>query len=324
LINNKNNNNDNVEEIILDLESRLNIKFRNKQRQLIEYIATLNFKKVGVTVKKLCFKFNYKKDYAEKKIHELKNYKILKSSGIRDGHMLTYFLANMQDYIPLPEDFEDDNKENLSGHKKSYDIDQDMIMTLCKMITNNPGGFHDIRLHTRLIYKEDYDRLVLAGESRWYIKSDKNKAKVKEIRLSPFRTAKLQVYPNGTVEIYLGASRDPYSIYKDTGLSEFMVDLGKIESNFQADLSISNPLEHFLKWCIIRLDYNYDVTNLKSSYLANSRGKLQVKDLTGLYQFYVKVLPREGPALRCEKRFSFPKPYPTVNEFMRIIQNKQF
>ena len=83
-------------------------------------------------------------------------------------------------------------------------------MTLCKAITNHPGGFHDIRLQTRLICKGDYDRLVLYGQSRWFIKSDRNKAKVKEIRLSPFRTAKLQVSPNGTVEIYIGASRKPY------------------------------------------------------------------------------------------------------------------
>ncbi len=74
---------------------------------------------------------------------------ILKSSGIRDSHMMTYFLTNMQDYIPLPENF-DDNKESLSDHEKTYDIDQDLIMTLCKAITNHPGGFHEIRLQTRL------------------------------------------------------------------------------------------------------------------------------------------------------------------------------
>jgi len=313
--------NDDIEEIILDLERRSNISFGNKQRQVIEYIATLNFKKVGVTVEKLRLQFNYTKDYAEKVIHELKSNGILKSSGMREGHMSTYFLTNMQDYIPLPEDFEVDDKGNLTDHKKSYDSNQDIIMSLCKIITNHPGGFHDIRLQTRLIYNGDYNRLVLHGQSRWSIKSDKNKAKAKEIRLSPFRTTKLQVSPNGTVEIYIGASRNPYSLYKDIGLSELMADLGKIEASFQADLSISNPLEQFLDWCIIRLDYNYDVTNLKASYLRNCRGKLQVKDLSGLYQFYVKQLPTEGLVLRLEKRFSFPKPYPTVNEFMNNIPN---
>jgi hypothetical protein len=166
------NSNNNIEEILSDLEGKLNIKFKgNKQIQVMEYIAILNFKKIGVTVKKLISQFNYKKDYAEKVLHGLKSRGIVKASGIREGHMKTYFLSNMQDYIPLPEDL-DINKENLSDHKEKYDIDQDMIMTLCKMITNNPGGFHDIRLQTRLICKEDYDRLTLHGESRWYIKSD--------------------------------------------------------------------------------------------------------------------------------------------------------
>ena len=99
--------NNNIEEIVLDIERRSNIKFKDKQRQIIEYIATLNFKKVGVTVEKLKSQFNYKKDYAEKVIYELKSNGILKSSGMRNGHMMTYFLTNMQDYIPLPENFDD-------------------------------------------------------------------------------------------------------------------------------------------------------------------------------------------------------------------------
>jgi hypothetical protein len=312
--------NNNIEEIISDLESRLNIKFKNKQREVIEYIATLNFKKVGVTVKKLMSQFNYTIHYAEKVIHELKSNGILISGGIRAGHMLSYFLTNMQDYIPLPENPAD--KENSSNPKNSYDIDQDMIMSLCKAITNHPGGFHDIRLQTRLNYNEDYNRLELNGQSRWSIKTDRNKAKVKEIRLSPFRTAKLQVYPNGTVEIYIGASRNPYTLYKEIGLSEFMVDLGKVEAIFHADLNISNPMEHFFEWYIIRLDYNFDIKNLEVSYLTNSKGKLQVKDLSGLYQFYIKQLPTEGAVLRLENRLAFPKPYPTVNELMNSLSKR--
>ncbi len=303
-----------IEEIILDLERISNINFRNKQRKVIEYIATLNFKKVGVTVKKLRLQFKYAKHYSEKVIHELKNHNILKSSGIRDGHMMTYFLTNMQDHIPIVEDFK--VRKNSVHHKKGYDIDQNLIMTLFKAITNQPGGFHDIRLQTRLNYSGDYDRLALQGQSRWSLNSDRNKTKVKEIRLSPFRAAKLQVSPNGTVEIYIGASRNPYSLYKDIGLSELMADLGKIESIFHADLSTSNPLEYFLDWYIIRLDYNFDIKDLKASYISESRGKLQVKDLSGLYQYYVKQLPTEGAVLRLENRLSFPKPYPTIKEFM--------
>ena len=312
------NTNSYIEEIVLDLERISNTNFANRQRKIIAYIAKLNFKKIGVTVKQLRLQFNYTKDYAEKVIHELKSKGILKSSGFKIGHMNTYFLTNMQDHIPLHKDL--DYKENSSSRKERYDSDQDIIWRLCKIITNHPGGFHDIRLQTNLNCDEDYNRLYLKGQSGWSLKCNKNKAKVKEVR-SLFRTAKLIVSPNGTVEIYIGASRKPYSLYKDMGLSEFMVDLGKIEGNFHADLSISNPLEHFSEWYIIRLDYNYDVRNLKASYILNSRGKLQVKDLSGLYQFYVKQLPTEGAVLRLENRLSFPKPYPRVNEFMNSFSN---
>jgi hypothetical protein len=308
------NTNNYIEEIILDLEITSNTKFGNKQRKVIEYIATLNLKSLGVTVEKLMIQFNFKKDYAEKFIYELRSKGILKSSGIRDGHMLTYFLTNMQDYIPSPKDL--DIKGNSSYQEENHFIDQDLIWGLCKLITNHPGGFHDIRLQTRLNYDDDYVRLASHGESEWTVISDRNKAKVKEVRLSLFRTAKLLVSPNGTVEIYIGASRKPYNLCKDIGLSELMADLGKIEGIFHTELSISNPLEDFMDWNIIRLDFNFDVKDLKSSYISNNSGKLQVKNLSGLYQFYVKQLPTEGLVLRLENRLSFPKPYPTINEFM--------
>lgn len=302
-----------LKEIIINLQSTLDIKFSNKQREIIEFIAKDNYSGRGITVKHLETQFSYTKHYAEKVITELKSRKIIIPTSVRKGHMKTYFLTNMQDYIRIPEY---DGKANSSYQMKNYDIHQDLIMTLLKAITNNPGGFHDIRLQTRLNYNGDYDRLALDGQSRWSLKCDRNKAKVKEVRLSPFRTARLQVSPNGTVEIYIGASRNPYTLYKEIGLSELMADLGKIESIFHADLNTSNPLEYFLDWWIIRLDYNYDVKNLKASYISESRGKLQVKDLSGLYQFYVKQLPTEGAVLRLENRLSFPKPYPTIKEFM--------
>ncbi|TVP40798.1 hypothetical protein [Candidatus Nitrosocosmicus arcticus] len=37
-----------IDEIVLDFERISDINFRNKQREVIEYIATLNFKKIGV------------------------------------------------------------------------------------------------------------------------------------------------------------------------------------------------------------------------------------------------------------------------------------
>lgn len=302
-----------LKEIITDLEGNLDLECSNKQREIIEFIASENLRGIGITVKQLRTQFNYTRDYAEKLIDKLRGRKILTPTGIRNGRMMTYFLTNMQDYIPVQENFECSKKRTLGS--SSTTGGENIILTLFKEISNNNGLFHDFRLQTNLVHSEDYNRIPLSGEYRWVMQSPKNKAKVKKIKLSLFRTARLQISPNGTVEIYISCSKDPYDLHKDIGLSEFMLDLGKVEGVFQSELNLSQPLDHFYNWNILKVDYNYDVEGLDVSLLGNGKGVLQVKTLSGLYQFYIKQLPHKGLVLRLEKIFSFSQPYLTVEQF---------
>jgi hypothetical protein len=167
-----------LKEIITDLESSISIKFSNKQRELVEFIATENYDGIGITVKHLETQFNYKKYYAEKVITELRGRKIITPTGIRKGHMMTYFLTNMQDYIPIQENFECSKKRTLGS--TSTTGAENIILDLLKELTNNKGLFHDFRLQTNLVESEDYGRIPLSGEYRWVIQSPKNKAKVKK------------------------------------------------------------------------------------------------------------------------------------------------
>ncbi|TVP40797.1 hypothetical protein [Candidatus Nitrosocosmicus arcticus] len=303
---------ENINEIVTNLENKLGRKFSTKRRKIMEFIASENYKGRGITVKQLRISFKYTRDYAEKIIQDLKSRKVLTPTSIRKGHLKSYFLTNMQDYIPLVDDFKN---SSTGSSTKQVEEREDIFVMLFKELSNNKGLFHNFRLQTNLVDIEDYNRLSLIGECKWEIKSASNKAKVREIRLSTFRTARLQVSPNGTVEIYISSSRDPYDLHYDTGLSEFMVDLGKIEGMFQSELNLSQPLDHFYEWNLIRLDYNYDIVGLNLAYGTNRNGVLQVKHLSGLYQFYIKQLPEKGLVLRLEKHFSFYKPFPTVKEF---------
>jgi hypothetical protein len=306
-----------LKEIITDLESNVDIKFSNREREIIEFIAIENYDGIGVTVKKLEQHFNYKRNYAEKLIDKLKGRKILTPTEIRDGHMKTYFLTNMQDYIPVQDNFDCSKKRSLRSGFISDD--ENILDILFKELSNNKGLFHDFRLLTNLVESEDYDRIPLSGECRWVIQSPKNKAKIKKIKLSFNRTARLQVSPNGTVEIYISCSKNPYNLHYDKGLSQFMFDLGIIQGVFQSELKLSQPLDQFYNWHLLKIDYNFDVEGLDVSYLASGKGILQVKHLSHLYQFYIKQLPNKGLVLRLEEIFSFSQPYPTVEQFTNSL-----
>ena len=141
-----------------------------------------------------------------------------------------------------------------------------------------------------------------------------------KFRLSQFRPANFQVTPNGTVEIYLGASRNPYDLKHDIGLSEFFVDLGEIVDIFQLEMRHSS-LEPFYNWHIVRLDYNYDIEGVDLHFLSSGTSILQVRHLSHLYQFYTKRLPHKGLILRLEERFSFAKPYKTLKEILNQIRD---
>ncbi|WP_148686477.1 hypothetical protein [Candidatus Nitrosocosmicus hydrocola] len=307
-----------LKELITDLESYISIKFSNKVREIIEFIATKNYDGIGITVKYLETQFNYKKHYAEKLIYELKGRNIITPTEIREGHMMTYFLSNMQDYIPVQDNFQHSKKRSLRSGSNSDD--QNILDILFKELSIKKGLFHDFRLLTNLVESEDYDRIPLSGECRWVIQSVKNKAKIKKIKLSSFRTARLQVSPNGTVEIYISCSKNPYDLHYDKGLSEFMFDLGIIQGVFQSELKLSQPLDQFYNWHLLKIDYNFDVEGLDVSYLASGKGILQVKHLSHLYQFYIKQLPNKGLVLRLEEIFSFSQPYPTVEQFTNSLR----
>ncbi len=206
--------------------------------------------------------------------------------------MMTYVLTNTQDQII--------NKKasNHKVRKESIDecdiVNKDVILIILKELHDNNGLFHNFRLYTKLKDKEDYNMLSITTHSLWKLQSEENKVKVAYTRISLHRTINLQVSPNGTVEIYISASRDPYDLHHDIGLSEFFVDLGKIERLIQSEFRYFDPIDRFYEWRIIRVDYNHDIEGLSISHISDKTTILQVKHLSHLFQFYTSKLPNKG------------------------------
>lgn len=302
-----------IKEILANLEYKIKRKLTKKERSLLTFIAVYNYYKKGVTKTMLQNEVGLTVDYAEKWIFNLRNNGLLISSKIRKGHMMTYFLSNMQNYIPS-------EKIKISSKHNRYsdygDIEENILTILFQYLSNNSGVFHNFRLLTKLKDKSHYEFLKTSNNDMWSLQSDKNKVKVLNFRLSIHRTIDIQVAPNGTIEIYIRASKDPYDLHHDLGLSEFFVDLGKIIEILETELRSSMVLENFHDWYIVRVEYNYDIEGLDIKYLSTGTSILQVKHLSHLYQFYTKRLPNKGLVLRLEKHFSFTKPYKNLKEFL--------
>ena len=290
-------------------------KLTKNERKLLMFIAAYNYYKKGVTKRMIQDEFTSTTDYAEKIIYNLRKNGLVVSSNIRKGRMMTYFLSNMQDYIPV----KNMAKKNPNGNTNEYScLDDQIILILLKNLTANKGVFHNFRLQTRLHDRKDYDLLKVSRG--WKLQSERNKIKEIEIVLSRFRRVHLQVSPNGTVEIYIACSKNPYDLHHDIGLSEFFADIGKIDFILEGEFGFSYPVEHFYEWHIVRVDYNYDIEDIDLSYLSSGTTILQVKHLSHIYQFYTKQLPDKGLVLRIEEHLSFAKPYKTIKEFTSKLE----
>lgn len=301
-----------IEEIIVDLEYKTERKLTGKNRRLLMHIAVENYHKRGVTKETVQSVLNVSTDYSEKIIYELRRSGLIVASNQRKGRMMTYFLSNMQDYIPV---YESDNKNISTKRNESSCLEHELMSILFKYLTINKGVFHNFRLLTKLDDKNDYNLLKVSDTNGWTVKSERNKTKVRYTRLTRFRQVQLQVSPNGTVEIIITCSRTPYDLHHDIGLSEFFADLGKIELMLEGAFGFSFPVEPFYQWHIVKVDYNYDIEDIDVRYLSTGNTILQVRHLSRLFQFYTKQLPDKGLVLRIEEQLSLSKLRQTIKDF---------
>jgi hypothetical protein len=107
---------DEIEEILSDLEYKIKRKLTKNERKLLQFIAAYNYYKKGVPKRMIQEQFTSTTDYAEKIIYNLRKSELIVSSNIRKGSMMTYFLSNMQDYIPV----KNMAKKNPNGNTNEY------------------------------------------------------------------------------------------------------------------------------------------------------------------------------------------------------------
>ena len=84
---------------------------------------------------------------------------------------MTYFLSNMQDFIPSNY-LQHTNRCDNDRLEEYSDMGKDIVMALLKELTNSRGAFHNFRLQTAL-FDKNYYNLLNINNGNWKIQSIK-------------------------------------------------------------------------------------------------------------------------------------------------------
>jgi hypothetical protein len=183
-------------------------------------------------------------------------------------------------------------------------------------------------------YPSDYDRI------NWRIRSNNNKGKIFELKISEYRHCEFIVYPKGTVSMVIKCSNDPLYLTTLDDVANFFSICGEILGILKAETSNSEPLvEDVPDWKVTQIDAAFDIpltgaedhdphegSNRQKGLLSYSNfGTFRLKYLGYFYQLYLKNVLYKGKVLRIERRFSFLESQPTVNMIKdRIEKLKEY
>ncbi len=290
---------DDPETVVRDLEarhlSRLHMnKLPPQARQILLFAASLHIKEGrGLTVGDLQG-LRYKKDNAEKKIQDARRNGLLLPGEIRDGKQKQYYLSNYKHII---------DKKLKKNKYKEIDVDKDITLQLLRLLSNKNYTYHNIHLATALNYKEDYDLL------KWRIPSSHNKQKVMTFKLNLYRKCSIIVSPNGTVNITIECTYDPYEFHTSVGMIEFIGSCGQALNVLQEAVNNRlNVVSSIPEWCITQFDYNKDISinKMEPSIVSwtVAHGRLQIRYLGTIFQIYPKGLPVDGNYIRFEGHYN--------------------
>lgn len=320
-------------DIVNDLQYHFNISIKGSDREITEMMARLHKKGLPATNKGLesLFKNSHSSkdsrkkpislEYIRKRMRYLQRQKIVKAIDERNGHGNQYVLVNMLDRVIGEKQSKSANSIRIVRKEKEQEVVQrhdefNLINALVLLIRNKPEPkFHHITLKSKLKFpQEDYKRIKLTTSNIiWNLPSSKNQALIHKGKISLRRTFELIVYPNGTVMITIGSSKEPYKWYSRDDWLDLIEACGSIHQILKDSLGVSEPLIHssVSQWNVSQLDIGYDceldncgsANRLNISRLFN--GAVKVKHLDGVYQIYNKHLPFDGEIIRIEDQRYF-------------------
>ena len=127
------------------------------------------------------------------------------------------------------------------------------IMELLTLLDNQPISIHKLQLKL-LIDKNYYDEIDINQITKG------NKSKAHEEKFGS-RNVTYEVYPCGTVMIYIACSNNPFKLEVEEDVSSFFSFLGQVKDRLIYFLSDFNEraIPSILNWILVQCDINQDI-----------------------------------------------------------------
>ncbi len=290
--------------VIRDLESRHLSRLKRRclppqARHILLLAASLHIREgKGITVGDL-EKLGFRKHNAEKQLQDARRNGLLVPGEIREGKQKQYYLSNYKYVVDERAKRRDNNKDITAAA-----AEKDITLKLAQVLSNRKYTYHNIHLETNLCHDDDYESLG------WNIPSQRNKQKVAAFKLELRRKCSFIVSANGTVNIAIECTLDPFKLHTPAGLIEFIGSCGQALNILQQSAAKNrlNVVPPISEWHITQFDYNKDIPTDNTSHTVLSwtaaYGRLKVEYLGTIFQIYPKGLPEMGICTRFEGHYS--------------------
>ena len=231
-------------------------------------------------------------------IHKTKAQRRLKNAikGKEDkqGILFTLDRKNPQQYYPtrlkaqIIEHIKKQNRPinptgvNLYQHPYFEKLKARYVSELLSLLQNEPISIHKIHLKLN-IDKNYYDEINIERIT------EGNKSKSHETNIGA-RNVKYQVYPDGTVMIYIKCSNNPFKLEVEEDVSSFFAFLGQVKDRlvyFLNDLSES-AIPPIMDWILVQCDLNKDIGINIIEELSIPNLQLRIHDR--IFRLYVKSI----------------------------------
>lgn len=311
-------------------ESITHIRPSKGLKRIARLAYNKHFKENRGLIKQDLIDLGYKEAYAKKILFECQKCKLLiPLDGYKQGRFKEYFLSTeIEKFL--------DKKGNKQSVLKIDSMSLTVIQIMINEITGRKPLFHKFVIHIKMYdsltatvheveeFKQIY--LSLTRNSEWIIKSNKNKAKVKQFRLEHKRSCTFQVYPNSKIIVIVECSYREFNLYDPDGCREFFETVGKVSYILGQEFNGSSVVPPTGEWCLKQYDraITLSTTELeeKYSYITHwySKEGIKIKALGRVFQIYGKIVPICGKCLRLEENASIKKDVPLEQGIKEAIE----
>jgi hypothetical protein len=241
-------------------------KWQHISSKEIENLAITKYQScgLGITINDIIKTFHCKKAKAQKKLKFVCKESINKKGERIKPILFTLERTKPQQYFPSC------IKATIIENKKNRPIDPTVlnhpypspyleklkvrnVMELLSLLDKQPISIHKLQLKL-FVDKNYYDEIDIKQITKG------NKSKPREEKFGP-RNVKYEVYPCGTIMIYIACSNSPFKLEVEEDVSSFFSFLGQVIDrliHFLRDFS-EQAIPQIMDWILVQCDINQDI-----------------------------------------------------------------